>query len=215
MDDDQRVARDRVQRLLRGHPRAPGVCQRPRGRSQSGVDFRRSASSMPARERRGCRISQGRKRFMMLRWRCDLPAGKTDEVIGKLNEQSGGNDDAGDIRRDEARVMHDFENRGRVVFFKTGLVIGIAAIPQRVIHVDQHVAVFGAFRVDELDVAGEVFGDVGAGVTLVRELLERRCCTACNNASGATRAARFFPRNKMSAAPPSASDTSQVPSDPR
>src|SRR5678815_2636749 len=93
-------------------------------------------------------------------------------MVAELNEQPGRDDDARDIRRDETRVMHDLEDRRLVIFLKTGLVERLAAVTQRMIHINQNVAVHSALRVLERDLAREVLWDFGAGILFVGELLQ-------------------------------------------
>jgi hypothetical protein len=71
----------------------------------------------------------------------------------KLHEQTGGDNHARHIRRHEARVVHDLQNRRGIVWLKTGLIKCFAAIPERMIHVNQNVAVHGTFRINQSDFA--------------------------------------------------------------
>ena len=82
-------------------------------------------------------------------------------------------DDAGDVGRLIARIADHLQDGAAVVRFEAGLVIGIAEVAQRVIHVDQHLAVLVVLRIGEGDLAGEVFRDLGAGIRLVGEVLQR------------------------------------------
>src|SRR4029077_18955763 len=97
---------------------------------------------------------------------------EADEVISELHEQSGCDNNARSVRRDEARVMNDLQNGSLIVLLKTRLVKGFASITQRMIHVNQHIAVHYAFGIDQGNATGKVFWDFGAGVTLVREFLQ-------------------------------------------
>ena len=90
----------------------------------------------------------------------------------ELHEQSGCDNNARSVRGDEARVMNDLQNGSLIVLLKTRLVKGFAPITQRMIHVNQHVAVHYAFGIDQGNATGKVFRDFGAGVTLVREFLQ-------------------------------------------
>src|SRR5947209_15655493 len=66
------------------------------------------------------------------------PAGKPDEVISKLDQQTGRDNDTGHIRREEARIPHHLQNRSPIVLLKSCLVIGVAAVPERVIRSEEH-----------------------------------------------------------------------------
>ena len=79
-------------------------------------------------------------------------------MITKLHEQAHGNDHASDIWREETRIVDDLENRGRIVLLKSRLVKSFAAIPQRMIHVNQHVAVHYAFGIDQGNATEKFFG---------------------------------------------------------
>ena len=91
----------------------------------------------------------------------------------KLDEQTDGNDHTGDIRREKARVVDHLQNRGRIVRLKSGLIKSFAAITQRMIHVNQDIAIHGTFRIDQRHFAREIFRDLRPGVVLVGEFLER------------------------------------------
>src|SRR3954468_250043 len=91
-------------------------------------------------------------------------SGKTNQVISKLHEQTGSNNNTGNVRGEEARVSHHLKNRRLVVPLESGLVIGVTAITERVIHIDQSVAVHRPFRVDQGNAAGEVFRDFGSRI---------------------------------------------------
>src|SRR5215469_5432809 len=97
---------------------------------------------------------------------------EADKVISELHEQSGCDNNARNVRRDEARVMNDLQNGSLIVLLKPRLVKGFAPIAQRMIHVNQHVAVHFAFGIGQGNETGKVFRNFGAGVTLVRELLQ-------------------------------------------
>ena len=80
------------------------------------------------------------------------------------------------------------------------------------IHVDQDVAIHRALGIDQSDAAGKVLWDLGAGVALVRELLQRDAVRLVV----ARRMQREFPTFARAGKPcgaPSASDTSHVPSE--
>src|SRR5262249_12713771 len=97
---------------------------------------------------------------------------EADKVISEMHEQSGCDNNARSVRRDEARVMNDLQNGSLIVLLKTRLVKGFAPITQRMIHINQHIAVHCVFGIDEGNATGKVFRDFGAGVTLVREFLQ-------------------------------------------
>src|SRR5438067_1383766 len=94
-------------------------------------------------------------------------------MISKLDQQPDRNDNARDVRSDERRVTHYLQDRGPIVFLETSLVVGLAAIAQRVIHIDKDIAIHRPLRIDQRDLAGEVLWNIGADVALVREFLER------------------------------------------
>ena len=60
-----------------------------------------------------------------------------------------------------------------IVLFKTGLVKCFAAITQRMIHIDQNIAIHRTLRINQRHAAGKILGNLRAGVSLVRELLQR------------------------------------------
>src|ERR1022692_130675 len=93
-------------------------------------------------------------------------------MVAELNEQSGGDDHARDIRCDEARVMHDLQDRRLVVLLKSSLIKRLAAITQWMIHVDQDIAIHRALGIDQSDAAGKVFWNLGAGVSIMGKLLQ-------------------------------------------
>ena len=68
-------------------------------------------------------------------------SGKPNQMKSELHEQARRDDDARDIRRDEARIVHYLKNRGRIIRFKSSLIKSFAAISQRMVHVDERVAI--------------------------------------------------------------------------
>lgn len=91
----------------------------------------------------------------------------------ELDGEAERHGDAGDVGEEPARVADDLEDRGGVVVFETGLVEREARVTERVVHEDEDLAIIDAVRGGEADAAGEVFGDVGAGVAVVREFQQR------------------------------------------
>src|SRR5262249_24394203 len=79
---------------------------------------------------------------------------EADKVRSELHEQSGCDNNASSVRRDEARVMNDLQNGSLIVVLKTRLVKDFAPITQRMIHVNQHIAVHYTFGIDEGNATG-------------------------------------------------------------
>src|SRR5205807_4517886 len=91
----------------------------------------------------------------------------------ELHEQARRDDDACDVRRDKARVVHNLQNSCGVVLLKAGLIKGVTAITERMIHIDEHVAIHRSFGIDEGDFARKIFRNLSPYVTLMREYLQR------------------------------------------
>ena len=68
--------------------------------------------------------------------------------------------------------MHNLQDRCGIVFLKASLVIGLAAISQRMIHIYKDIAIERPFRINQRDLAGEVFRNFSAGVLFVGEFLQ-------------------------------------------
>ena len=113
VNDEERIARDRVERFDAtadqhrnlSKSRQIEIVERAFGGRQLGATQTSARRTQIA----------GRKRFMPAPFSSPR---KSDEMITELNEQTEGDNHAGDVRRDEAWVMHDLQNRRLVAFFK-------------------------------------------------------------------------------------------------
>src|SRR4029077_71989 len=97
---------------------------------------------------------------------------EANKMISELHEQSGCDNNAGSIRRDEARVMNDLQNGSLIVLLKTSLVKCFAAITQRMIHINEHVAISRSFGVNESNAAWGIFRYFGTCLPLMRKCLQ-------------------------------------------
>lgn len=75
-----------------------------------------------------------------------------------------------DVGEQPTRVTDNLEDRGALVFGEGSLIEGEPRVAERVIHVDQSLGV--AIRVEGVndDFAGEVEGDLSAGIPVVGEI---------------------------------------------
>src|SRR6187551_3409592 len=91
----------------------------------------------------------------------------------KLHKQTSSDNHTCHVRRNEAWVVHDLQNRRGIVWLKSGLIKSFSAIPERMIHVNQHVPAHGTFRINQGDFAREILRDFSPSVFFVCELLQR------------------------------------------
>ena len=87
----------------------------------------------------------------------------------KLDEQSGGDQHAREIRRQPGGIVDHLQHAAVVVGVEARLIEGFARVTQRVVHVNQHFAVFVVFQILQPDAAGEILGDVRAGIFVMPE----------------------------------------------
>src|SRR5438093_1160391 len=90
----------------------------------------------------------------------------------ELGHQSRAHQYAREIRREPAWVVDDLENRALIVRVEARLIVRFAGVPERIVHVDQHLAVFAGIRTLQAYAAGKVFGDVRARIYVVLEFKE-------------------------------------------
>ena len=93
---------------------------------------------------------------------------KPTRWVRELNHQTQRHQHAGEIRREPARVVDDLQDRALVVLVEAGLIIRFAGVAQRVVHVDQHFAVFAGVGPLQAHAAGKVLGNVRARISSCR-----------------------------------------------
>src|SRR5690606_19012720 len=95
------------------------------------------------------------------------------EVQRELNRQAEEDQAGGDVGQPATRVAHDLQHGG---FFAAvaRLVEGETAVPQRVIHVDQCLAILLPRRSIDLHATGEIARDLRARVAVVGEVEVRQ-----------------------------------------
>ena len=91
---------------------------------------------------------------------------------GKVKQQPEGDDGAGHIRHQPARVAHHLQNAALVVAIEARLVIRLAPVPQRVVHVDQHFTPFTGVGPIQQYAAGKILRDFCTGIFVVIEFLQ-------------------------------------------
>ena len=80
---------------------------------------------------------------------------------------------ARDVRDEPARVLHHLQDGEGVALAEAGLVEGLAVVAHGLVHGDEDVAGLPGAGIGEVHQAGEVLRDLGAGVLVVAELLQR------------------------------------------
>ena len=92
-----------------------------------------------------------------------FPAEKSQELNRKVGQESRGHQHAAHVGDHPAHVGHHRQGGHFPTpqFVVTTLVIGLAGIPQRIIHPDLELPIHMADGIDQLDFGGIVLRDVG------------------------------------------------------
>src|SRR5690606_6574082 len=87
-----------------------------------------------------------------------VPAARDEVEQGdaELDAEPEGHHGAGNVGQQPAGVAHDLQDGGAVVVGKAGLVEGQPAVTQRVVQVDEHLAVVLAVGRVDAHAAGEI-----------------------------------------------------------
>ena len=185
---EQGVARHRVERLepAAADHRDPAEGGEIRGvrrcaRRQGGPDggHHRHADRQPRQDKIGSLATDGGSLggggARLGGGRCSSflpPRQMPGQAEAELHRQAGADQGRGEVGQDPDRIAHDLQDRGRVVVGETGLVEGVAAVAQRVVHPDADVAPAVEALLGQGDEAGEVLGGVGAGISVVLEVAQ-------------------------------------------
>ena len=89
---------------------------------------------------------------------------------GELDDQAQSHQHAGEVGREPTGVVDDLQDGAVVVRVEARLVVGFARIAQRVVHVDQHLALLAGLGALQQDPAGEVLGNVRPRIHIMLEL---------------------------------------------
>ena len=106
----------------------------------------------------------------------------------KLGDQPECDESTRDVGQDHGGFFTHLQNRRLIVVVEAGLVKGEAAIAERIIHRDEHFAIFVSLEIDQLNPAGKALRNVGAGITIMRKMEEREREGLVEAAAGASAA---------------------------
>ncbi len=87
-----------------------------------------------------------------------------------MHDQPERDESARDVGQEHGRILHHLENGRLVVVVETRLIKGEAAVAQRIVHRNEHFAIFVPLEIDQAHAAREVFRNVRPGITIVREV---------------------------------------------
>src|SRR5215471_14946463 len=94
---------------------------------------------------------------------------EAEQMRRKLNHQAKADQHAGEVRSQPAWIVHNFKQGAVIVRVEVRLIEGLAAIAQRVVHINLHLAIFTGLSILYSHSTCIVLGNRGAGVNLVGE----------------------------------------------
>ena len=177
-DFQQRIARERIHRhdaAVRGQ-RQPAEF----GEGEIFVLRRLQIAEKPQRhhehQRRRRPFLKNLFHFFLLVWN------KADQVIHELDHQTQPHHRAADVRRQPARIADHLQHRGRraarhlrgLAGVHLVLVISVAAVAQRMVHGNFHLALLAGLRIVQQHAAAKILGNVRARINRVRGLEQRQ-----------------------------------------
>src|SRR5512136_2841954 len=115
-----------------------------------------SAAAAPARATPPTSQGTSRESFMSRLLRDLAPPHGAAQGDAEVNQEPHRHQDARDVGQEPAGILHHLQHRQGVPLAEARLVEGLPVVAQRLVHVDEHVALLAARGVGEVHQAGEV-----------------------------------------------------------